>query len=216
MLLIHRDTRCTSETMKFQTISHRFGETIAEEPGFHSDWRELQGVISSITDKDILREHSEKTPNRKSISMAINNLLHKRLVAKGWKPESAIFNDPNYYQSRWRLDFSKNNISIEVAFNHGEAIAWNLLKPVLASELNHVDKDVQTRLGVVIMATEEMKKAGGFDGAVGTFEKAERYLKPLQNQLSCPMVLIGLNAPDSFIVEHEGRPKRAIFVSLRD
>ena len=62
------------------------------------------------------------------------------------------------------------------------------------------------------MATEEMKRLGGFDGAVGTFEKAVRYLKPLQNQLSCPMVLIGLNAPETFVVEHEGRPKRAVFV----
>ena len=62
------------------------------------------------------------------------------------------------------------------------------------------------------MATEEMKKAGGFDGAVGTFEKAERYLKPLQNQLSCPMVLIGLSAPESFVVKHVGKPKRAEFV----
>ena len=200
--------------MKFLTKSHRFGETIAEEPEFHHDWKELLGVIESISDADIVSEHSANTPKRKSISMAINNLLKSRLVEKGWDSESAIFNDANYLQTRWRLDFSKNKISVEVAFNHGEAIAWNLMKPVLASELNHVEKEAQTRLGVVIMATEEMKRAGGFDGAVGTFEKAERYLKPLQNQLSCPMVLIGLNAPESFIVQHEGKPKRAKFISV--
>ena len=181
--------------MRFTTISHRFGEAIAAEPGFRSDWLELLSVIESVTDNDIMEEHSTNTPKRKSISMAINNLLRSRLEEKGWAPESAIFNDPDYHRKRWRLDFSKNDISVEVAFNHGEAIAWNLLKPVLASELNHVEKEKQTKLGVVIMATEEMKEAGGFDGAVGTSEKAERYLKPLQNQLSCPMVLIGLKAP---------------------
>jgi hypothetical protein len=200
--------------MKFLTKSHRFGETIANEPGFHHDWKELLGVIESISDADIISEYSANTPKRKSISMAINNLLKSRLVEKRWDSESAIFNDANYLQTRWRLDFSKNKISVEVAFNHGEAIAWNLMKPVLASELNHVEKKAQTRLGVVIMATEEMKRAGGFDGAVGTFEKAKRYLKPLQNQLSCPMVLIGLNAPEAFIVEHEGKPKRARFVNI--
>ena len=152
--------------MKFLTKSHRFGETIAEEPGFHHDWKELLGVIESISDTDIVSEHSANTPKRKSISMAINNLLKSRLVEKGWKDESAIFNDANYLQTRWRLDFAKNDISVEVAFNHGEAIAWNLMKPVLASELNHVEKEAQTRLGVVIMATEEMKRLGGFDGAV--------------------------------------------------
>jgi hypothetical protein len=117
-------------------------------------------------------------------------------------------------QARWRLDFAKENISIEVAFNHGEAIAWNLMKPVLSSELNHVEKESQTRIGVVIMATEAMKKAGGFDSAVGTYEKAIRYLKPLQNQLSCPMVLIGLEAPKSFRINHVGKPKIAKFVNL--
>ncbi len=64
------------------------------------------------------------------------------------------------------------------------------------------------------MATEAMKAAGGFDNAVGTYEKAIRYLKPLQNQLSCPMVLIGLDAPESFRVEHVGKPKRARFVDI--
>ena len=202
--------------MKFRTISHRFGEAITTEAEFQYDWLELLSVIESISDDDIVKEHSVNTPKRKSISMAINNLLKYRLVQKGWFSETAIFNDPDYLQTRWRLDFSKNNISVEVAFNHGEATAWNLMKPVLASELNHVEKDVQTRLGVVIMATEEMKRAGGFDGAVGTFEKAGRYLKPLQNQLSCPMVLIGLEAPESFVVEHEGKPKRAVFVNIGD
>ena len=198
--------------MKFDTKSHRFGRAIASEPGFRSDWLELLKVIESVSDEDIVEEHSINTPKQKSISRAINNLLKHRLEQKGWKPESAIFNDPEYHQARWRLDFAKNNISVEVAFNHGEAIAWNLLKPVLASELNHVRKDVQTRLGVVIMASEDMKRVGGFDSAVGTFEKAVRYLKPLQNQLTCPMVLIGLSAPESFEVKHVGKPKRAEFV----
>jgi hypothetical protein len=91
---------------------------------------------------------------------------------------------------------------VEVSYNHGEALAWNLLKPVLASELNHVNKAIQTKLGVVILATEELKDAGGFDGAVGTYEKAIQYLLPLQSQLTVPLVLIGLNAPKTFWVEH--------------
>ena len=110
------------------------------------------------------------------------------------------------------IGFAKKNISLEVAFNHGEAIAWNLLKPVLASELNHVQKEAQTSLGVVIMATEDMKSAGGFDSAVGTYEKAIRYLKPLQNQLSCPMVLIGLKAPEHFVLNMKVLPKEHVLL----
>jgi len=200
--------------MEYELHSHRFGVAIAAEKEYSSEWNEILQSLQSISDIEVKEKHASKCSTRKSISKAINFLIHERLESLGWKPESSIFNDPNYTQARWRLDFAKKNISLEVAFNHGEAIAWNLLKPVLASELNHVQKEAQTSLGVVIMATEEMKSAGGFDSAVGTYEKAIRYLKPLQNQLSCPMVLIGLKAPRTFRVEHEGTPKRARFVDL--
>ena len=60
-------------------------------------------------------------------------------------------------------DFAKENIAIEVAFNHGGNVSWNLIKPVLSSELNHVEKAIQTQAGIVITATDAMKKAGGYD-----------------------------------------------------
>lgn len=197
--------------MRFQTHSHRFGLAIAQENEFIAEWNEIQEVLSSISDEDIMQAHSDFTPNNKSISRAINRLIKDGLERKNWISESAIFNDPNYQQTKWRLDFAKKLFSVEVAFNHGEATAWNLLKPVLASELNHVSKDAQTQIGVVIMANQGMKDAGGFDSAVGTYEKAIRYLAPLQNQLTVPMILIGLKAPETFNVVHTGKPKRALF-----
>jgi len=90
---------------------------------------------------------------------------------------------------------------MEVAFNRAEAMAWNLLKPVLASEVNHVEKAIQTEIGVLILATQDIKNAGWFDSAVGTYEKSLRYLKPLQSRISVPLVLIGLNAPATFRVD---------------
>jgi len=200
--------------VKYRIHSHRFGRAIADEEGFRQEWREIIETIESISDLEIQNTHVANNPERKSISKAINHLLYNKLKAKGWNPESAIFNDPNYTATKWRLDFAKELISVEVAFNHAGVIAWNLLKPVLASELNHVDKEIQTQLGVIIMATEDMKIAGGFDSAVGSFENAIRHLKPLQNQLSCPLVIIGLEPPDSFRVEHIGKPKRARFINL--
>ena len=102
--------------MRFRTISHRFGKAIAVEPEFRMiHWLENSSVIESVTYDDIIEESDKNTPKRKSINMAINNLLRSRLVKKGWAPESAIFNDPDCHQTRWRLDFSKNDISVEVA-----------------------------------------------------------------------------------------------------
>lgn len=190
--------------MDFVTYAHRHGITIAEQE-FEDDWNELQEVLKGITDEDLISQYPIST-NKMSLSAAINDLIKERLSHKGWINESPIFNDSAYNggnDKRWRLDFVKNDFSIEVAFNHGEAIAWNLLKPVLASELNHVEKARQTKMGVVIFATKDMKSVGAFDNTVGDYEKALRYMKPLNNVLTVPMIIIGLKAPETFKVEKE-------------
>lgn len=192
--------------MKFVTHSHRNGWELLQGPGFVSEHKDIVEVIGSITDDDIIGTHIHSFGRtNKSISRALNKLLRERMVERNWQAESPIFQEPEYSQRSetiWRLDLAKSTVSVEVAYNHGEALAWNLLKPVLASELNHVTKAIQTKIGVVILATQALKEAGGFDSAVGTYEKAVRYLRPLQNQLSVPLVLIGLSAPSSFTVEH--------------
>lgn len=140
--------------------------------------------------------------NPKSISYSINRLLKDRFLQLDWKAESFIFAESEYRNTNWRLDFAKDEISVEVGFNHGGNVAWNLIKPVLASELNHVKKDVQTSAGVIITATDELRILGGFDNAIGTYEKYVQYLKPLQQILPTPLVVIGLQAPKTFHIEH--------------
>jgi len=167
-----------------------------------------------------------KQPRKKmSLSDAINGLLDRRLTALGWTRQSALFQGEEYSKgTRWKLDFSKTihssdaiendledlsitGMAVEVAFNHGEAIAWNLLKPVMAAELNHVEKEtnIGAGIGIVITATSDLKKAGAFDGAVGEYEKFLRYLKPMRNQLTVPMVIIGLEPPSTFRINKKNK-----------
>lgn len=193
--------------MDFIYKSFRHSGVILNEPDFVDEFEEIIEVISSITEDDLIFRHNsyglnniENTP--KSLSKAINDLLKERLVAKRWIAESGIFQDANYQGDTWRLDFAKKDISIEVGFNHASVIAWNLTKPVLASELNHVKKAIQTQIGVVITATEELKQKGGFDGAIGTYEKYLDYLPPLNNMLTIPLFIIGLKAPLTFFIKH--------------
>lgn len=189
--------------MEYLLHSHRFALSILEnEEEFADTWSEVKHILSKISDEMIITRFQEKHFRRKSISMTINQLLKEEFIALGWSAESMIFQDENYKGDTWKLDFAKKNISIEVAFNHGSVIAWNLLKPVLASELNHVKKAIQTKIGIVICATNELKIRGGFDTAVGSYEKFLDYLAPLSNQLSVPIALIGLQAPKSFYIEH--------------
>ena len=202
--------------MQFRVHSFRHAAVILNEDEFVDQFSELMLIISSITDSELIEKHSsyginniESTP--KSLSKAINDLLKERFIKFGWNAESGIFQDTKYLGDTWRLDFAKDDISVEVAFNHSSVIAWNLTKPVLASELNHVNKAVQTKIGVVITATNQLKKLGGFDGAIGTFEKFLDYLPPLRNMLTSPLLIIGLEAPESFhIKEHQQAPRKKI------
>jgi len=188
--------------MEYKIHSFRHGKVILEnESTYKTTWNELLEAIKSIDDEDIIFHHQNNSRKAKSISESINNILKNRLVKLGWNEESYIFQDDKYSGNRWRLDFAKESISVEVAFNHGEAIAWNLIKPVLASELNHVEKEIDTEIGVIICATKELKDKGGFDSSVGEYEKFLTYLNPLRDVLSVPMVIIGLDAPKTFEID---------------
>ena len=190
--------------MTYKIHSFRHGEIILNnEPDYKIVWNELLNAITGITDDEIINHHENNPRKAKSISESINNILKTKLVALEWNEESYIFQDDEYSGNRWRLDFAKDSISVEVAFNHGEAIAWNLIKPVLAGELNHVQKEINTEIGVIICATKELKDKGGFDGAVGEYEKFLTYLNPLRDVLSVPIVIIGLDAPSTFEIEVE-------------
>lgn len=190
--------------MKYKIHSFRHGEIILNnELDYKIVWNELLSAIESITDDEIIEYHENNSRKAKSISEPINNILKSKLIKLGWNDESYIFQDDEYSGNRWRLDFAKDSISVEVAFNHGEAIAWNLIKPVLAGELNHVQKEINTEIGVIICATKELKDKGGFDGAVGEYEKFLTYLNPLRDILSVPIVIIGLEAPTTFEIKVE-------------
>lgn len=205
--------------MEYIKHSFRHAEDIFKnDKDFTYLWNEIIEVLDNISDDDLIAEFNSETRKAKSISEAINKLIAKRLREKGWNEQSRIFADPDYSDNKgtWRLDFAKDNIAIEVAFNHGGNVSWNLIKPVLSSELNHVKKAIQTQAGVVITATDSMKKAGGFDNAVGTYEKYVEYLKPLNNLLTTPMMIIGLEPPKKFTIEWKKEDGKTVgYVQLK-
>ena len=199
--------------MEFVATSHRNGLALVEsDPNLKSLWEELMGVIASITDEEIIRKLNGSAREAKSISQAINDLLDDKLTKKSWARQSRIFKQREYESKTWTLDFSKQvkrkngtvtGIAVEVAFNHGEAIAWNLIKPSLAAEINHLEKetDIGSGIGVFICASKELKDAGGFDNAVGEYEKVLKYLTPLSQMIATPLIVVGLKSPATFRIE---------------
>ena len=196
--------------MDYRINSHRHAVAVLNsQPEYKKIWLEVLEALDGISDVDIINLHELEYSNQKSISKALNVLIKERMEGLGWDSESPIFSsrnlnyntDTNRKSGVWRLDFAKESISVEVSFNHGEAIAWNLLKPVIASEVNHVEKAIETKVGVVICATQDMKTSCGFDGAVGHFEKILKYMLPLRSMLTIPIAVIGLEAPKTFDIE---------------
>ncbi|MEH7482458.1 hypothetical protein V7157_15530 [Neobacillus drentensis] len=110
--------------MRYKTHSFRYGEELfTYEEEFSSLWDEIKVVIESITDEDLIM-HFNNNPraSKKSISDSINDLIDERLVNMGWNRQSPIFNNSEYRPTSrnrwWTLDFAKEAISVEVAFNH--------------------------------------------------------------------------------------------------
>lgn len=211
--------------MKYKLKGHRHALSIITEPEFKEDWKEFIGVIEGISDEMLIRafedssKENSEVGRRKpmSLSRSINTLIDEGLVAKGWSRQSKIFGDSRFEDNRWTLDFAKTKgvgfsgegtFSVEIAFNNAGSTAWNLIKPVLASELNHVSKAIQTKIGIVVFATESLKSAGCFDNTVGTFEAADNYLAAMHNIIVTPIVVVGLDAPLSFEVQEQQDPQR--------
>jgi hypothetical protein len=65
--------------------------------------------------------------------------------------------------------------------------------------------DIQGELNV--SSVGRVARAGGFDGAVGEYEKVLKYLDPLSLKIKTPIMIIGLSKPKSFKVEHFKDPK---------
>jgi hypothetical protein len=219
--------------------SHRNGLELAENNlEYRELWDSLTRAVRSISDQDLIENFREKYEGRRmSISWSINDLLRERLEMEGWEKEPRIFGEPGYSErkidKKWRLDFAKSirpnderalesnleptpGIALEVAFNNDGSTAWNLTKPLLASELNHVKKDIQTGLGVVISATEELKRQGGFDSTIGTYDDFLMHLRAMRNILVAPIIIIGLQPLDTFTVRVEKLDGKNVgFIELR-
>lgn len=179
--------------MDYTLHSHRFAKEIFESNDkLKLQLQDIEYVLSNITDNAIIDKFNSDQASNKSISKVINEFIKEGLEEKGWDSESPLFHNNEYNKGSWRLDFAKEEVSIEVAFNHSTVISWNLLKPTLAGELNHVEKAIQTSIGVIICATKELKKNGNFDNAIGTYEHFLEFLPPLYNKITVPILIIGI------------------------
>jgi hypothetical protein len=161
--------------------------------------------LSSITSDEVVNEFSSNR-NLKSISKPLNSIISDRFIKSNWIPEKPILssnvNLSLSYSKRWTLDFYKNRIGLEVAFDHNVGIAWNLTKLFMAANENEFEKAIDIKLGVLITADNQLKTKGGFDGSIGTFEQYVEYSKVFESIYKMRILIIGLSAPNDFWIRH--------------
>lgn len=94
------------------------------------------------------------------------------------------------------MDFLKEDVGVEVSFNHAEAIPWTFSRLNIASEKGDVIEAHRIVVGVAIFATSDMKAWAKMDGAVGTFERAWDWLQVLRPIMTSPILVVGIDSKD--------------------
>jgi hypothetical protein len=83
------------------------------------------------------------------------------------------------------------------------------VKNQFASSASNLLKEIEGEVGIVICPTIDLRRSGGFDGAVSTYEECISCLKMMENIITTPILVIGLDGLETFRINHtkEGNVK---------
>ena len=188
--------------MDFRTESYRWGLEHLHET--NPAWRELQTVLRSIDRQEVVTTQAEyfhtwmggerATPPAGG-QTTINRLIEKRLSELGWETQVPVIpaEDGRGPVPYWSMDFVKDRIGVEVSFNNAGVLPQNLLRMSVKAESHLLDPAEMIRLGILIVATGELKAWSRMDSTVHTFEQVRRVLRYVTFSVPTPMVVVGLN-----------------------
>jgi restriction endonuclease BglII len=179
--------------MKHSVHNFRLAREILSEK---AAWKEFQQVVKALDSSSILDFHRQLSVSRAPAGgqSAINAYFDAKLRELKWTPQPHLFESERPDLRRWKMDFTKDKIGVEISFNHAEAIPWIFTRLNIAGESDRVQPTSKIEVGVAVFAMESLKKWAKMDGAVGTFELATAWLKEMKPILPIPIFVIGLDA----------------------
>jgi hypothetical protein len=181
--------------VEFVTYDFRLAREILEN---RDPWGELVQVARSITDHDIVQAHLSYGAGGKRLraggQAAINHLFRQHLTPLGWIQEPRLFSQTGGDLRKWKMDFIKARIGVEVSFNHFEAVPWTFTRLNIAGESEKVLHEHRIDVGVAFFATDSLKKWAKMDDTVGTFEMAKAWLEMMRPIMPIPILVVGLSA----------------------
>jgi hypothetical protein len=167
--------------------------------------KDIFSNLHSIKSDEIIEKFS-LSRNLKSISKPLNSIISERFIDSSWIPEKPILSINDNLDisnsKRWTIDLYKDNVGLEVAFDHSVGIAWNITKLFIAASDNKFKKSTNIKIGVLITADNQLKTKGGFDGSIGSYEQYVEYSKVFESIYKMRILIIGLSAPNDFWIRH--------------
>jgi hypothetical protein len=183
--------------VEFLTHNFRLAREILEN---RDAWGELVQVARSIGADEIVEAHLSYGAGGKRLraggQAAINQLFRERLAPLGWIQEPRLFSQTGGDLRKWKMDFIKARIGVEVSFNHFEAVPWTFTRLNIAGESVSVLEEHRIDVGVAFFATDSLKKWAKMDDTVGTFEMAKAWLEMMKPIMPIPILVVGLSADD--------------------
>lgn len=165
-------------------------------------YKELLSILDSIQESEIIEEFELNSGKSKSISKTMRELISKSLVKRDWEKNASMYN-VGYLEKvdRFKYDFLKEHLNVEIGFLHEMGVALKIIK---GSIVNNDNQDMinYSNAQVIITVTKKMRVVGGFDSSIGTFEKYLDYLKALKDHILKPLVIIGIDGLKTFKVKH--------------
>jgi hypothetical protein len=180
-------------------------KVLEENPSTRRVFGQLLENLSEISDEDMIFIFNQSKRDAKSISETLYILINEILLQYNWLKNQMIFDSNNNFEinNQWTLDFIKEGVSVDISIGHSSNVIKNLVKSAVVVKSNTLNKKHNIILPVIITVTREMKSAGGFDSAVGEAEKYIASLEPLKSIVDIPLVIIALNPPKSFYIQHK-------------
>ncbi len=200
--------------MKHQLLSYKDAlEIIHNNEEYSRLFNILILIINNITDEQILKYYDKYSPGAKSISKALNRLIKDELIKHGYRKEVRIYdtNAKKHKGTGGKVDFvnESGEYAIEVAFNNVGSLPGTFQKLRQSTHIHKKHKkNINTKVGIIICASLDLRKYGGFDEAILTYCDSEAFLDVNEHENPYPVVIIGLDRPETFNIEQYPKKKK--------
>lgn len=183
--------------------------SVLGRPDIEPYWSELHRAINGIHWDELIDLHNHEHNHRMSMSTAISERLDNELRAIGAAPDAPIFSKKLVHtrDDRYKIWKKLGPIAIDYAFGHPDGLRWKLNRLATAVIPNKHSMQNPCQVGVLIVATESLRKAAKFD-AKANWETAVEDLDIMSSQLQAPIMIMGLKNPGTFTMIDYGRGKK--------